>query len=1837
MSPKALQRQTPAGAALAKALAATQSPSAPAPIPTPPSDIAAIQEDGNSFTFTSFTTEDAFELGNFLYARLLAFAPERPAVISIALANSSQVVFQCVTGPGIMPDNEHWVRRKRNTVLRFGSSTWFMNRKFDGDEPAFAAKFAISDDKKGDYAIHGGAIPIRVQGVEGIVAVVVVSGLKQHEDHGVIVEVIKENWNRCQQWNNLWTMEDTRGDYVSLEEVSKNSSCLICHVMAETVELRCKDSEVSRAWPRTRLLVRDNGPFFLDSGEILPLSTDPPHRTDLSDPAFKAVRLLMYLAVALSLENGRIQGVDQKETILFEMTPQFCLYYSPGEPSQLNKIEPWKTSFFNTTLLKTWIGGCSTDKDVQLETGNVKALEIPGSLSKTQLPTIISDAMSLCKELGESYLWIDRLCIVQNDAESKHDQIRGMDKIYRLASFAIIAALNNRDGQGLPGFSSRERQPSIWHPARKCDIEGRGIKPNGMSDLVDKSLWNKRGWTFQERVLSTRRLFITDFQVLYECPLGYASEELTHYPEYPYLPYRFHDSTFGSISEREMLEKESRAIPAFIRWDDYNRGVDYNMTDTTSLKNYFQWVEDYTSRQLSFGSDILNAFTGVGNTLGESLGSPMLFGLPEKYLPQALMWSTLGMPPRRTDPPNIPSWSWASRLSETDYRWLKGTSTMDDDLLNIASLVYYHYQDSKNGLRKFNVGERWIQREIEITTIGGCESLPELVGKYNPGERRSNTTWQECPQSPGQTLLHTDLGLGACQVASSLPGALVFNTTVASLKVGPKDHVAGPQSAEQDALIYNHDGTVVGLLNSVSRDWIDAQVRDSKVYDFIVLCGALADWRTRKTMAQYMKRFDTWRLQVMMVERLNFGPYVVRRVEVGYVYAHCWKDCSVVETTLCYFAAPRAHAINPHSLLAILYIMASINDLATAAIAGSSAAAATNATADERGARGALVAVEGLDRSGKTTQVKLLEQRFVEEGRPVKVMRFPDRSTPIGQLIDSYLKSDTEMEDHAIHLLFTANRWEAVNQIQALLASGTTVICDRYYLSGIVYSAAKKNPSLSLSWARAPERGLPRPDLVLFLDLEEEQAKLRGGWGGELYEKAEMQKRVRELFWALSMGGKDIKSQDLVDESGGLEGALWRQEEEDLLVVDASGCVEEVAEAIWDKKWRISKACHECRAKKIRCNGETPCERCKSRDLDCVYREKARNRKRKRPLDNSPGATALQAPQLVNAPEDGSAAATAGTGDGLGLGGEQSLHIHSVAATHRASPSCMLELYYGPSSNFALLNSIYHQIEGTKPTFPTHESIEEVGPGLDLFSHRRLFFGDLADTRPPLALSEDYSAMLLDPATASKLLERYLSTYWFVLPVLGKDKHRRQLADLFRPPGIFDLSSPDTVITVLSLALGAYMVGEEARAEFLFQRARQGAAKLEEVFNMQVLERARPTSSFLHIGNAVRKAVATGLHKGSSVRNGQTQEDVNQRSVLYSAVYFWETWICLVAGRPTSVPDPCFNVPLPANQPVLISLVSIAKFMCKVVNRIYSSRHESLLPVWNAATEIRRELQKFAEKQDMSFTLAGDLSTEELGVCRAIISTMYHQTLLLTFRPFLVLRAKLRQDNSSGTNTLHQPPPWLDSACQYCLDAAKNIIAFLTGACKDNVLCQDISYHAYFLEGACYSLVFDMLQEKSPTHENLPWIYCALKCIRTLLPKGREKTVQIPATIAAIEQMVRSVVPDFDPKTLETSEIRELPAQQTRHSTRRSVSAKALPSNIEDTPAFMYPSMPFGFDINGQLNGTSSSGVSPDEQIDFTAADAGWDIDFGTMDLEAFLSIDPNQWLNYVPPYVPPG
>ncbi|ESP00866.1 hypothetical protein LOTGIDRAFT_140318 [Lottia gigantea] len=185
--------------------------------------------------------------------------------------------------------------------------------------------------------------------------------------------------------------------------------------------------------------------------------------------------------------------------------------------------------------------------------------------------------------------------------------------------------------------------------------------------------------------------------------------------------------------------------------------------------------------------------------------------------------------------------------------------------------------------------------------------------------------------------------------------------------------------------------------------------------------------------------------------------------------------------------------------------------------------------------RGALIVFEGCDRSGKSTQCGKLVERLKNTGIKAKLLKFPDRRTTIGKMINSYLGQTYDLEDHAIHLLFSANRWEARDTMMTLLNQGTTLIVDRYAYSGAAFTAAKQG--FSLEWCKQTDIGLPQPDTVLYLTLTSEAAAKRGGFGEERYEKEVFQEKVAKNF------------QDLKDKH-------WQ-------VIDADRSIEDLHEEIY--------------------------------------------------------------------------------------------------------------------------------------------------------------------------------------------------------------------------------------------------------------------------------------------------------------------------------------------------------------------------------------------------------------------------------------------------------------------------------------------------------------------------------------------------------------------------------------------------------------------------------------------------------------------------------------------------
>jgi len=159
------------------------------------------------------------------------------------------------------------------------------------------------------------------------------------------------------------------------------------------------------------------------------------------------------------------------------------------------------------------------------------------------------------------------------------------------------------------------------------------------------------------------------------------------------------------------------------------------------------------------------------------------------------------------------------------------------------------------------------------------------------------------------------------------------------------------------------------------------------------------------------------------------------------------------------------------------------------------------------------IAVEGIDRSGKTSLCRLLKESLMKKGAAVEQMGYPNRKNKTGELIGRVLSREIELEKEAVHLLFSANRWEERERLKKALepeeSRDKIVICDRYSLSGIAYSISN---GVSEEYAKSTEKGITQPDLTVFLDVDPETASKRSGFGGEVYETKEFQNRVyREM------------------------------------------------------------------------------------------------------------------------------------------------------------------------------------------------------------------------------------------------------------------------------------------------------------------------------------------------------------------------------------------------------------------------------------------------------------------------------------------------------------------------------------------------------------------------------------------------------------------------------------------------------------------------------------------------------------------------------------------------------
>ncbi|KAI1176285.1 heterokaryon incompatibility protein-domain-containing protein [Nemania sp. FL0916] len=263
----------------------------------------------------------------------------------------------------------------------------------------------------------------------------------------------------------------------------------------------------------------------------------------------------------------------------------------------------------------------------------VSRVVLDGSRLPQPIPAVIRDAMEVVLMLGYQYLWIDKYCIDKHDKSRIHEQLMDMDSIYQDAALTIVAAAGSDESYGLPGVSKSRpcRQLTFKRDAEHYALASTLPLPHSS---IAESRWATRGWTYQEAILSRRRLVFTDDQVYFECNSSSRAEG---------FDICFDDRLFGSAASHDHFIRPSLfSLKQLVSVSSNGKA--------TRLSNFFTYVhcaEQYSKRTLSFDNDALIAFSGIIRVLESISTFPVrhIWGIPffhpdDDNLSDDQLWST---------------------------------------------------------------------------------------------------------------------------------------------------------------------------------------------------------------------------------------------------------------------------------------------------------------------------------------------------------------------------------------------------------------------------------------------------------------------------------------------------------------------------------------------------------------------------------------------------------------------------------------------------------------------------------------------------------------------------------------------------------------------------------------------------------------------------------------------------------------------------------------------------------------------------------------------------------------------------------------------------------------------------------------------------------------------------------------------------------------------------------------------------------------------------------------------------------------------------------------------
>ncbi|KAK5653509.1 hypothetical protein OQA88_8768 [Cercophora sp. LCS_1] len=301
----------------------------------------------------------------------------------------------------------------------------------------------------------------------------------------------------------------------------------------------------------------------------------------------------------------------------------------------------------------------------------------PGALKRLSplLPKTISDSITLVRKLGMRFLWVDALCLLQNDQVDLELGVGVMDQIYEHAWFTIVAASGHDANAGLPGVQLGSRmERSLVNEVKPGTFVGVHMVP---VNLLPRTIYETRAWTFQEHVISRRLLYFFENEVIFSC--------------------RETDCWETCRNDRK-LRRPGGSGP--------------EISLASQLKNplwdYETIVRHFTSRFLTNDSDVLRAMAGIIRRVSRKLGYDMLAGLPIGAFDAFILFR--GDNSRRR--PDFPSYSWAGWRGEI---WVSRNLT--NRLRDRTWIIWYlRYPDANSSLL-------WDSDEKEPHDVDGISQI----------------------------------------------------------------------------------------------------------------------------------------------------------------------------------------------------------------------------------------------------------------------------------------------------------------------------------------------------------------------------------------------------------------------------------------------------------------------------------------------------------------------------------------------------------------------------------------------------------------------------------------------------------------------------------------------------------------------------------------------------------------------------------------------------------------------------------------------------------------------------------------------------------------------------------------------------------------------------------------------------------------------------------------------------------------------------------------------------------------------------------------------------------